>query len=116
MNTPRLCALYSAFFDRTNKNNALEEFLIAAGVKTPVYLSFEQQEFSFSDLLEDVVVEVPIKRNTWGYLGFAIHADGDFVESSIELHIYHKKEPSLSRAQCGKNLFHQCGRKFLCRH
>ena len=85
MNTPRLCALYSAFFDRTNKNNALEEFLIAAGVKTPVYLSFEQQKFSFSDLLEDVVVEVPIKRNTWGYLGFAIHADGDFVELSTRI-------------------------------
>ena len=73
-------ALYDGLKGRPNRQNALEEFLIALGVKKAVELSVDTsvRNMEKEEISEDHAIE--IKAGTWGYIRFEVRADGDFIE------------------------------------
>lgn len=76
-----LRAVYDGLKGRTNRQNLLEEFLVAAGAKQPVVLEMESEsrEYEYSDRPIDDVIHV--SRDGWGYVCLEIRIDGDFIET-----------------------------------
>lgn len=75
-----LRSLYTAFSNRTNKQNALEEFLIAARKKEAVIVTAKEKEIDLGQVGFDLESKLTLCKNTWGYLGFAVSVSDDFIE------------------------------------
>ncbi len=80
MQDVRTRAIYDGLQIHTNRENLLEEFLTALGVKEPVTLSAEDRERIYR-VPEAVIVDtIELKKNTWGYVQGEIEAEGSFLE------------------------------------
>ncbi len=73
-------ALYDGLKGRPNRQNQLEEFLVALGAKEPVEISLDESERSYEDLTQPLGDELEVRADHWGYVRFEVMADGDFLE------------------------------------
>ena len=72
-------AIYDGLKGHGNRQNFMEEFLVALGVKKSIRLMVEDKKKVFenpSGRLEDAVV---IRSDSWGYIYMEVTADGDFI-------------------------------------
>ncbi len=72
--------VYNGLKGHGNRENLLEEFLIALRVKDPVTIWAGDQERSYRTPGTAVVDTIKIKKNTWGYVDIRITAEGGFLE------------------------------------
>ncbi len=73
-------ALYDGLRSRLNRQNQLEEFLVALRVKQPVRLTCDQTVRHYENLTERQEAELEVRMETWGYVQFDVSAEGDFIE------------------------------------
>lgn len=73
-------ALYDGLKGRPNRQNQLEEFLVALRVKEPVSLKLDNTVRQYEDITQPVRDELVIRSSTWGYVRFEVSVDGDFIE------------------------------------
>ena len=72
-------ALYDSLKGQGSRQNFMEEFLVALGVKKPIRLMVEEDKKVYDNpgrRLEDFIV---IRSDTWGYIYLEASADGDFI-------------------------------------
>lgn len=72
-------ALYDSLKGHGSRQNFMEEFLVALGVKKPIRLMVEEDKKVYDNpgrRLEDFIV---IRSDTWGYIYLEASADGDFI-------------------------------------
>lgn len=63
-----------------NRQNALEEFFLALGVKEPIELTLSAAKKVYDTLSDVISDKIVIRKNTWGYIYIEVRADGDFIE------------------------------------
>ena len=73
-------ALYDGLKSRGNRQNLLEEFLVALKAKEPVRLEVESHHLSFEKQEKPTKQWLEVHASTWGYVQFQVSADGDFLE------------------------------------
>ncbi|MCD8083471.1 MAG: DUF5717 family protein, partial [Clostridiales bacterium] len=73
-------ALYDGLRSRLNRQNQLEEFLVALHVKQPVRLKCDQTVRRYEKLGERLEDTLEVRTETWGYVQFEVFAEGDFIE------------------------------------
>ncbi|MDD3252457.1 MAG: DUF5717 family protein [Lachnospiraceae bacterium] len=73
-------ALYDGLRGRLNRQNQLEEFLVALKAKEPVRLEIAEKTKQYDGLTETITEKLVVKSSTWGYVQFEVSADGDFLE------------------------------------
>lgn len=73
-------ALYDGLKSRGNRQNLLEEFLVALKAKEPVKLEVESHHLSFDKQEKPTKYWLEVHASTWGYVQFQVRADGDFLE------------------------------------
>lgn len=78
-------AVYEGLRGHGNRQNALEEFFLALGVKEPVELTLSTARKSYENLTDVISDKVVLKKNTWGYLSIEVRADGEFIELSKKM-------------------------------
>lgn len=72
-------AIYDGLKGHGSRQNFMEEFLVALGVKNPIRLMIEDGKKVYDNpgrLLED---SITIRNDTWGYLYLEASVDGDFI-------------------------------------
>ena len=79
-------ALYCGLKGRLNRQNQLEEFLVALHVKTPVELKAEEKPRRYDRLETAVQDHIAVSASTWGYVQFKVTADGDFLSFQKEIY------------------------------
>ena len=73
-------ALYDGLKGRGNRQNLLEEFLVALKAKDPVRLEVENHHLCYEKLDKPKKEILTVHASTWGYVQFQVAADGDFLE------------------------------------
>ncbi len=73
-------ALYDGLKGRGNRQNLLEEFLVALKAKKAVSLEVERHRYSYEKLEKPAKEFLEVHASTWGYIQFQVTADGDFLE------------------------------------
>lgn len=63
-----------------NKNYNLEEFLVGINKKQKIELSIDSDTVNLIDPQSDIVRELEISRNGWGYTLIAVKSEGDFIK------------------------------------
>lgn len=63
-----------------NRQNALEEFFLALGVKEPIELTLSTAKKVYDTLSDVISDKIVIRKNTWGYIYIEVRADGEFLE------------------------------------
>ena len=63
-----------------NRQNALEEFFLALGVKEPIELTLSAAKKTYEYPSEVLTDKITLRKNTWGYIYIELKADGDFIE------------------------------------
>ena len=76
----RVRAIYDGLKGHGNRQNALEEFFLALGVKDPIELTLSTAGKSYDNLTGVVSDRITLKKNTWGYIYIEVRADGEFIE------------------------------------
>lgn len=72
--------LYQGLLKGTNKEQALEEFLVSIQKKEIPMLTLEQDSFIYQVHKENVSGEIILKKSSWGYLEVDVLADRDFID------------------------------------
>lgn len=72
--------VYEGLKGHGNRQNALEEFFLALGVKDPIELTLSTARKSYEGLSDVVTDKVVLTKNTWGYIYIEMKADGEFIE------------------------------------
>ncbi len=67
--------LYSTLLAGSNKELALEEFLVALRKKSPVGISVDKKQVSFQVEQEDFKDSVVLTRDNWGYVRYTVRSD-----------------------------------------
>ena len=73
-------AIYNGLKGHTNRENLLEEFLVALQVKDPVAIEAADRDRSYRMPATSVVDTIEIRKNTWGYVNVRLEAEGGFLE------------------------------------
>lgn len=73
-------ALYDGLRGRLNRQNQLEEFLVALRAKEPVELRIEKKTRRYEKSAGLTADVLGVRTNTWGYVQFQVSADGEFLE------------------------------------
>ena len=73
-------ALYDGLKGHGNRQNLLEEFLVALKAKEPVRLEVENHHLSYEKLDKPIKECLEVHASTWGHVQFQVSADGDFLE------------------------------------
>ncbi len=73
-------AVYEGLKGHGNRENLLEEFLVALRVKEPVTIWTGEPERFYQTPGTAVVDTIQIKKNTWGYVDIRLEAEGEFLE------------------------------------
>ncbi len=76
----RIRTIYEGLRGHGNRQNALEEFFLATGVKEPIELTLSTAKKIYDKPKDIVNDKVVLRKNTWGYLYMEVRADGDFIE------------------------------------
>ena len=72
--------VYEGLKGHGNRQNALEEFFLALGVKESIQLTLSAANKSYDSLTDVISDKVVLKKNTWGYIYIEVRADGEFIE------------------------------------
>ncbi len=72
--------VYEGLKGHGNRQNALEEFFLALGVKEPIQLILSTARKNYDNPTDVISDKVVLKKNTWGYIYIEVRADGDFIE------------------------------------
>ena len=67
-------AIYNGLKGHTNRENLLEEFLVALQVKEPVVIEAADRDRSYRMPATSVVDTIEIRKNTWGYVNVKLEA------------------------------------------
>lgn len=73
-------AIYNGLKGHTNRENLLEEFLVAIHAKEPVTIEVSDQNRYYRTPVTSVVDTIEIRKNTWGYVNMKLEAEGGFLE------------------------------------
>ena len=73
-------AIYDGLRGRLNRQNQLEEFLVALGAKKPVTLKVSAEPRIYENVEENCPDHLEVKAETWGYVQFEAAVEGDFLE------------------------------------
>ncbi|MCI8866143.1 MAG: hypothetical protein HFG60_12910 [Lachnospiraceae bacterium] len=73
-------ALYDGLKGKGDRQNLLEEFLVALKAKKPVKLELEKRYLAFEKLDKPAKGQLEVHASTWGYAKFQVTAEGDFLE------------------------------------
>ena len=76
----KIRTIYEGLKGHGNRQNALEEFFLAAGVKEPIELTLSTAKKVYDRPKDIVSDKVVLRKNTWGYIYMEVRADGDFIE------------------------------------
>ena len=80
----RIKSLYENMRAWNMDEQALEEFLVGCKQKEKIYLTLEDEERVFMDLIESRKEILSVKKNTWGYLPVKIETEGDFIKAETD--------------------------------
>lgn len=72
--------VYEGLKGHGKRQNALEEFFLALGVKDAIELTLSTAEKRYERLSDVITDKVILRKNTWGFLWVEVHADGAFIE------------------------------------
>ncbi len=72
--------IYEGLKGHGNRQNALEEFFLALGVKEPISLTLSTAKKTYDRVNDSIQDKVVLKKNTWGYIYMEVRADGEFIE------------------------------------
>lgn len=75
-----LRAQYDALIQGSDKNIAMDEFLIVAKKKKSIHITTDMKERRYEDLQEDYQDYITLQKNQWGYLRVDVTCDGAFLE------------------------------------
>ena len=75
----RVRAIYDGLSGHGSRQNVMEEFLIALGVKEPVRLLIPQEKRVYENPSGRVEDALTLRTEGWGYLYLEAEADGDFL-------------------------------------
>lgn len=75
-------ALYDGLRGRLNRQNQLEEFLVALHAKEPVRLQVDEKAREYGGQTGTKEDTVRVSSTAWGYVQFDVSVDGDFLEVS----------------------------------
>lgn len=73
-------AVYEGLKGHGNRQNALEEFFLALGVKEPIELTIQTARKTYDNPTDIVNDKLVLTKNTWGYIYIEVRSDGDFIE------------------------------------
>lgn len=76
----RTRAIYEGLKGHGNRQNALEEFFLALGVKEPIELTLSTAKKHYENPQGIVSDRIMLRKNTWGYIYMEVRADGEFIE------------------------------------
>lgn len=71
--------LYDGLMGGTDKDNLMEEFLIALKAKEAVSFRVDTKKHHFTNVTEVCQDSILLEQESWGYLYITAHADGDFI-------------------------------------
>lgn len=77
---PKYNSVYNGLIKGTDKNIAMEEFLVFCGRKEKVTLSLSEYEKSYSNLEDSYGDSFVIKKEHWGYVEIETEIKGDFIK------------------------------------
>lgn len=72
-------AIYDGLKGHGSRQNVMEEFLIALGVKEPFRLMIERDKKTYEDPAGRQEDFITVRTDTWGYVYIEITADGEFI-------------------------------------
>lgn len=72
-------AVYDGLKGHGNRQNFMEEFLVALGVKEPIRLDVDEQRRFYENPERRIEDEIIIRTDTWGYVYLEVSADGEFI-------------------------------------
>ncbi|MEG2871675.1 MAG: DUF5717 family protein, partial [Clostridium sp.] len=72
-------AIYDGLKSHGSRQNFMEEFLVALGVKNPIRLMIEKDKRVYEDPVGHMEDFITVRTDTWGYLYMELSADGDFI-------------------------------------
>lgn len=75
-------ALYDGLRGRLNRQNQLEEFLVALDAKKPVSLVVKDTSRIYESVGENCPDYLEVRAENWGYVQFEADTEGDFLEIS----------------------------------
>lgn len=73
-------AIYDGLKGHGDRENQLEEFLVALGEKQPVAISLEKENRKYVYAGETISEVIEVKKNLWGYVSLTAEVDGAFLE------------------------------------
>lgn len=71
--------LYSQVVKNSNRDVALEEFLVGMNLKERVAISVEERLKEYMDITQNYSGIVEIHKNTWGHVDVDVSVEGDFL-------------------------------------
>lgn len=77
-------AVYEGLKGGRDRAGAVEEFMVALGMKPPVEIQIKEETKSYGEhigVFDDTLV---IRKKNWGYVKLSIETEGDFLEASRE--------------------------------
>lgn len=75
----RIYSLYDNMRKWSLGEAALEEFLVGTKQKEKLFLTLNEEEKNYENLLEPLKDELILTKNTWGYMEIHVRAEGDFI-------------------------------------
>ncbi|MGN0382955.1 MAG: DUF5717 family protein [Eubacterium sp.] len=79
-----MSTLYESVTRNSNKELALEEFLIGAGWKQSISISLSEKIKKYSNITETYGDSILITKDNWGYLDIDVEVHGDFLYNCKE--------------------------------
>lgn len=73
-------SLYDNMRKWSLSEQALEEFLVGTKQKERIFLSFQEEEREFENILEATKDEIHLEKNTWGHLTAYVRVEGKFLK------------------------------------
>ncbi len=73
-------AIYDGLKGHGDRENQLEEFLVALGEKRPVAISIDKECRRYTYVDEMIADDIEVKKNQWGYVSLTAQVDGAFLE------------------------------------
>lgn len=79
MQDMRVRSIYDGLRGHGNRQNFMEEFLIALEVKKPIHLNMDETKKIYKNLQNGLEDFITIEADHWGYVYMEAAADGDFI-------------------------------------
>lgn len=77
-------AIYDGLRGHGSRQNFMEEFLVALGVKKPIRLTADSSSRSFGAVTDSVESVIRLSTGSWGFLYLEAEAEGDFLHLPVK--------------------------------